>query len=132
MRKVTYALAGFILILSLPLLYRALSVWCDEIDARAVIQQQVEILRMVYSDWKDHGSKSFYDPDEFVRGAATFFVFTNSFVVDGRQFHCRFGCSGLFPPGRIAITDEGVSLYISDDNRRIIIAPEKNWHKARK
>ena len=94
-------------------------------------------LRYVYSEWKTQGSPSSFEPTNYVRSVSSnygskyqVFVFTNTVSVKPNEFHCRFAMRApdrFYKTGLVAITDEGLLLWIGDDGK-IIVAPDvKNW-----
>lgn len=62
-------------------------------------------------------------------GGYDYIVFTNRLMVAGHPYHCRFGVRpgiGIMPPGVLAITDEGVVVFIADQDGRVIVSPGKH------
>jgi hypothetical protein len=53
------------------------------------------------------------------------FMVTNSPVLDGVAYHRRFGTrKDFWPSGVMAITDQGVVLWIRDGDGRVTASPE--------
>jgi hypothetical protein len=76
--------------------------------------------------WLNHGSPTDFQPGEVVGPSNQFFVYTNTVRTTNAVLHCRFGSRGYgWPPGILAITDEGLVIWIAKDGK-VTISPEKN------
>ena len=60
--------------------------------------------------------------------ADNFFIDTNVITTTNGVLHCRFGArDGAWPPGLgvLAITDEGLTVFIARTNGKVTISPEE-------
>ena len=94
-------------------------------------------LKYLYQEWSKQGGPTVFEPTNYIYNVSStygtkyqFFVFTNTVNVKPDVFHCRFAVrdpTRFYKPGVVAITDEGVLLWIGDDGK-IIVAPDtKDW-----
>lgn len=90
-------------------------------------------LRGLYLDWSKKGR-----PEDFVTtnyfynvgSSNQYFWFTNTVTVQNNQLHCRFAIRDprrFQGPGLLAITDEGVLLWVGDDGKVVLAPDTKNW-----
>jgi hypothetical protein len=128
-KRSLFVLIVLVVLASVFVLYKLLSISLDAADGQRIIQSEVEKLRVLYVEWKDNGSRSDFKLDDFIQSnSAEYFLFTNRIVVDGKVFHSRFACrSKILFPETICITDEGTALYLCDKSDKVIISPEKYW-----
>lgn len=94
-------------------------------------------LRYLYREWVKDGRPDNFEPTNYIFDVSStygtsnqYFVFTNTVSAEGTRFHCRFArrdATRFHKPGIMAISDEGVVLWIAADGM-IVVAPEtKNW-----
>lgn len=86
-------------------------------------------LRSLYQDWARDGRPENVDTDNYITASKDdYLVFTNVVAVGTNLFHCRFAVRspGRFArPGVLAISDEGVILWVGDKGGDVIVAPDK-------
>jgi hypothetical protein len=64
---------------------------------------------------------------EVLGPADTFFVFANMVKTTNGVLHCRFGARRpAWPPGVLAITDEGLVIFIRERDGEVIFSPQDN------
>ena len=81
------------------------------------------LLRMTWRDWVKDGRPTNYNIG--ILPVGTYFTYTN--IVRGTNgiFRCRFATrSPGYPPGVMAITDQGQVIFVCT-NGNVIISPEK-------
>jgi hypothetical protein len=86
-------------------------------------------LELIYNAWVTSGRATNFDPTMTVTGSGyDYMVFTNIVMVGNHCYHCRFGVriGGVVPSGVLAITDEGVAVFIADQDGRVIVSPGKH------
>jgi hypothetical protein len=70
---------------------------------------------------------SAYDISRFARPPGAYFDLTNTISAGGRAYKCLFGTRREdWPPGILAITEEGVILWIHDEGGKVTTSPEEN------
>jgi len=79
--------------------------------------------------WIDRGRPESFKPNKVIGGTfGNVFFYTNKVQVGGMIYQCRFGVSdNVWPPGILAITDEGIVLWIRQRDGKVTVSPEKNW-----
>jgi len=89
-------------------------------------------LRGLQERWHESGQAADFMPTNYFynHGTNQYCFFTNQVIGDGVSYKCRFGIRDpdRFPkPGILAITEDGVLLWIGD-NGKIVVAPDtKRW-----
>ncbi|MGA3269188.1 MAG: hypothetical protein ABSE16_20525 [Verrucomicrobiota bacterium] len=84
-------------------------------------------LKDVQDYWISHGRPLEFRPSEVSGNPGEIFVFTNIVKTTNGVLHCRFGARRLgWPPGVLAITDEGFVIFIRERDGRVIFSPEDN------
>jgi hypothetical protein len=82
-----------------------------------------------YDYWLSHGRPTDFQPYP-VTGTTTndVFVYTNIIKTKSAVFHCRIGARRptWWPAGILAITDEGLVIFIGDKDGKVTISPETN------
>jgi hypothetical protein len=83
-------------------------------------------LREDYGYWRSHGRPADFQPSQVAGNANEFFVYTNVFKTTNAVFHCRFGSRRPgWPPGVLAITDEGEVIFVCSTNGKVTISPDE-------
>lgn len=83
-------------------------------------------LRTDYDYWLNHGRPADFQPSQVAGTTNEFFVYTNIITATNAVFHCRFGARRPgWPPGVLAITDEGQLIFICSTNGKVIVSPDK-------
>jgi hypothetical protein len=89
---------------------------------------------VIYQCWIDAGRPSHYDTRLAITESSggTYFEFTNTIVIGGKTYHCRFafrpgkpGPATYLPPGTLAMTDEDVMLWIRERDGRVFVSPDR-------
>jgi len=96
-------------------------------------------LRYLYQQWSKEGRPASFQLTNYITSISDtnstpdrFIVFTNTVSTEGSVYHCRFAVRSspggrFWKPGVLAISDEGVLLWIADDGK-IVVAPDtKEW-----
>ena len=94
-------------------------------------------LRYVYGEWVKQGRPEAFEPTNYTTHISStsgtkyqVFVFTNTVTVKPDVFHCHFAVrdpSRFYKPGLVAITDEGVLLWVGDDGKIVVAPDKKEW-----
>lgn len=118
MRVVNFILLGILL----------LSSGCRREWPGVYLRGQAIGLELAREDWIRLGRPTSFDPlKEGFYPTNTCFVYTNTVVISNKIARCCFASRDpKWPPGTLAITDEGVTLWIYSDGRKIIISPEES------
>jgi len=89
------------------------------------LQSDAIALRSAQEDWHTKGCPLRYDFRTVVDPTNDFFVFTNSVVFSNKVHHCCFGARrSEWPRGLLAITDDGVLVWIRDSDGQVTVAPD--------
>ena len=102
---------------------------CTEKESHEPVVMMAAGLDTVKENWVKQGCpKDFQPSNAFHSSVERFYVFTNEISVAGKFYHCRFAVRSqlIHTPGAMAITDEGVLLWIRDKDGKVTISPEKN------
>lgn len=84
-------------------------------------------LRDAWSYWVDHGRPANFQLNEVLGPPETFFTYTNIVRGTNGVFHCRFGASRPgWPPGVLAVTDDGQLIFACSTNGKVTISPDEN------
>ncbi len=90
-------------------------------------------LKILDQHWREQGRPAVFVVTNYVYIVGStnqYYMFTNKVDVKGVSYHCRFGVRDpdrFQKPGVLAISDEGVLLWIGDDGK-IDVAPDtKGW-----
>jgi hypothetical protein len=90
-------------------------------------------LGMIYQRWIDAGRPLHYDPRLAIENSSvgSYCEFTNTVAFGGKTYRCRFAFRPdkpvlvtYMPPGTLAITDEGVLLWIRERDGRVFVSPD--------
>jgi hypothetical protein len=85
------------------------------------------ILESLREEWTNQNKPPGFDVSQFSKPRGTYFNFTNAVSAGGRSYKCMFGARQKdWPPGVLAITDDGVILWIRDRDGQVTLAPEVN------
>jgi hypothetical protein len=85
-------------------------------------------LRILYQVWVERGRPSDFDTEDIYGNGKvrSFFVYTNVLNVGKDTYHCRFGTRELgWPAGTLAVTDEGIIVWVRDKDGKVTVSPEK-------
>lgn len=102
---------------------------CAEKESKEPIVNMAVGLDTVRGVWMKQGRPDNFNPTNVVLSSVEhFFVFTNDISVSDQIYHCRFAVRSalLCTPGLMAITDDGVLLWIYDKDGKVIVSPQKN------
>ena len=102
---------------------------CTKTESSEPIGNVAAGLDIIRKIWVKQGHPNNFDPTNLVRSSVEhFYTFTNEISVGGKDYHCRFaGRSELIhTPGAMAITDDGIVLWVYDKDGKAIVSPEKN------
>jgi hypothetical protein len=84
-----------------------------------------EALRYVYQRWVSEGKPPDFDMARFVQPRGEFFPYTNTVTFNGAPHSCRFGSRRPgFPKGVLAITEDGVVVWIRDSDGEVTLKPD--------
>jgi hypothetical protein len=97
------------------------------LDGGEAFSMAASALRDVRAAWLERGRTNDFVSSGIVGGMFSNVVFyTNSIKVDGRKYQCRFGVrEDYWPPGVLAITDEGEIVWIRDRDGKATLAPHR-------
>lgn len=87
-----------------------------------------DLLRFILNQWHAKGRPKEFDVERVVEPGkvTTFFMATNIVASNGRSYQCRFGSRSVYRPGGfLAITDEGVTMWISEGTGKVTLSPER-------
>src|SRR5208283_4919669 len=90
---------------------------CKKTESDEPVAMMALGLRLVQENWVKEGRPDNFKPDNVVQSSVEHFsVFTNEIAVAAVVYHCRFAVRSdlIHTPGIMAITDEGVLLWIRD------------------
>jgi hypothetical protein len=77
--------------------------------------------------WISQGRPVGFDPGRVLGPANVYFVYTNTVTITNRVLHCRFGARrSEWPAGVLAITDEGIMIWIRGRDGEITVSPDEN------
>ena len=83
-------------------------------------------LRYARNYWISNGQPADFRLEEVVGPPEDFFIFTNTIETTNGVLHCRFGSRRPgWPPGVLAITDEGQMIFVCSTNGKVTISPDK-------
>lgn len=85
-------------------------------------------LKSLYRAWLRDGRPEPVDTSKYIwSNARQYFTHTNVVNLGSNVFHCRFGArsTNFRRQGILAITDEQVLLWLSDDGK-VVVSPERN------
>lgn len=81
-------------------------------------------LRYLEEYWTTNGRPSNFDVSQVVGPAGMYFVFTNTITISNAVYHCCFAARlPEWPAGVLAITENGVTVWIRDRDGKITISP---------
>ena len=84
-------------------------------------------LKYVREDWISKGRPPGYNITNYVGPVKEFLNYTNTITITNKAFHCVFACHrSVGPKGILAITEEGITLWLSDGDGKVTISPEIN------
>jgi hypothetical protein len=82
-------------------------------------------LREARDYWTSHGRPSGFQPSEAVGPAYKYFTFTNVVRSARGILYCRFGTRETdWPPGVLAITDDGLVIFLRQRDGKVFFSPE--------
>lgn len=102
---------------------------CARRESHDAIVMMAVGLETVNENWEKKGRPNNFEPNSaFQSSVEHFYLFTNEIKVAETRYHCRFAVRSklIQTPGAMAITDEGVLLWIHDKDGEVIVSPEKN------
>jgi hypothetical protein len=102
---------------------------CTEKESLEPIGNMAVGLDSVREVWVKQGRSNNFDPNNAVRSSVEhYYAFTNEISVAGQIYHCRFAVRSqlIHTPGAMAITDDGICLWIYDKDGKVIVSPQKN------
>jgi hypothetical protein len=85
-----------------------------------------ENLQFIQEEWVKEGRPVGFRATNFMGPNNIYFDFTNTLTITNKVFHCRFAERHPALPGLLAITDDGVILWIRDRDGKVTISPEIN------
>jgi hypothetical protein len=104
-----------------------LLVGCVDSDSREAAFLGTD-LNTLYRAWVRDGRPEPFDTSKYISSnARRYFAYTNLVNLGSNVFHCRFAArsTNFRRQGILAITDEQVLLWLSDDGN-IVVSPERN------
>ena len=100
---------------------------CSKRDPGYDFKSSAISLREAQDYWLSHGRPLDFKLSEVVGPTNDFFVFTNVVKTTNGVLHCHFGARQVgWPPGVLAITDEGPLIFVRERDSAVIVAPEEN------
>ena len=91
------------------------------------LRTQVSVLESYREEWIKQNRSSTFDVSHFAGPQGACFAFTNTVSFRGRPYKCLFGARRAdWPPGVLAITEDGFILWIHDQGGEVTFAPEMN------
>jgi hypothetical protein len=83
-------------------------------------------LRYARDYWISHGRSADFRLEEVLGPPEDFFIYTNTLRTTNGVFHIRFGSRRPgWPPGTLAITDEGQMIFVCSTNGKVTISPDE-------
>jgi len=104
-----------------------LLIGCEDSDTTEAVYLKAD-LNTLYRAWVRDGQPQSVDTSKYISSnRRQYFVHTNVLDFGSNVFHCRFGArsANFRRQGILAITDEQVLLWFSDDGK-IVVSPERN------
>jgi hypothetical protein len=78
-------------------------------------------------EWIKQNRSPAFNVSDIGRPPGTFFNLTNTVSAGGRQYKCLFGARrDDWPPGVLAITEDGVILWVREQDGKVTLSPEVN------
>jgi hypothetical protein len=100
---------------------------CTKYDPGYDFKVRAMCLKDARDYWLSHGRPTNFQLGEVVGPPEAFFIYTNILTTTNGVFHCRFGSRDPgWPPGTLAITDEGLVIYIRERDGKVFFSPEDN------
>ena len=101
-------------------------------DGPAFLGSSAIQLKELRDEWVAKGRPEHFEipPVYMMGGGSEIFAFTNGATVNVNKtaYHCRFGKrKPYWPQGVLAVTDDGVTLWISDKDGEITLSPERQF-----
>ena len=96
-------------------------------DYTGTVRHAMNLKLLLYM-WTKQGLPKVFDIHDNIGfpNDRTYFDYTNIIKVKSTIYHCRFGArADDLPPGILAISDQGIILWISDTYSNVVISPEK-------
>jgi hypothetical protein len=85
------------------------------------------VLESHREEWIKQNRSPAYDVSRFAKPLGTYFNFTNTVSAGGRDYKCLFGARREdWPPGILAITEDGIILWVGDQDGKVALSPEVN------
>ena len=101
---------------------------CDSrIDGGKYLYMPASSLQDVRRAWIKAGRSEDFEPSGVVSGSCSkVFFFTNNIQAEGKTYQCLFGVSdGVWPPGTLAITEDGKEIWIRERDGMAVLDPRK-------
>jgi hypothetical protein len=102
---------------------------CAEKESHEQVVYVVVGLETIRDNWVKNGSQKDFVPTNYASSSTErYFKFTNIISVDEKIYRCRFAAKSrlLHTTGTMAITDDGIILWIYDKDSRVVISPQIN------
>jgi hypothetical protein len=82
-------------------------------------------LKYVEKEWVNRGRPTNFNIVEYIGPSNVFFVFTNTVTNTSAVFHCCFAARRPdWPAGLLAVTDNGIALWVRDRDGKVTMCPE--------
>lgn len=89
-----------------------------------------ENLRVMVEYWSSHGRPPIRNIEDYYGKNENFFLFTNTVSWSNEVFHCCFAVRRPnYSGGFLAISDQGIVMWIRERDTNITISPEKHGVK---
>ena len=83
------------------------------------------ILQDLHEQWIKGGRSSDFNPTNYAGPPGAFFTYTNRVIIDGHAHKCCFGAhERIEPSGMLAITDDGIVIWVRESDGKITVSPE--------
>jgi hypothetical protein len=85
------------------------------------------VLESFREEWIKQNKSPAFDVSRFAKPPGTYCNFTNTISAAGRDYKCLFGARREYwPPGILAITVDGIILWVRDQDGKVTLSPEVN------
>ena len=104
-------------------------VGCDKTESTEPVVNMAVGLDTIRDIWAKLGQPSNFDPTNLVLSSVEhFYTYTNVVSLAGKDYHCRFAVRSklIHTSGAMAITVDGVCLWIYDKDGKVIVSPQTN------
>lgn len=100
---------------------------CGDHHPSSEFKSSALVLRTDRDYWLSHGRPADFQPSQIAGTPENVFIYTNVINITNTIFRCRFGSrTPGWPPGLLAITDEGQVIFINEKASKVTIAPDEN------